>query len=359
MSVWDIEVEEVSGPWYPLERDGTPTEDAETDSEDDEKRSSSHSASDDERSRSRGSERFRRSSAPVNKRSGLLKLAHVVAPDFSRCAFEAVYVYLLSLLVDGTPSEPSALRQLLYGVDIPVAILFSAHLFIATARLVSWSVAKLRAVEDGLVSTAIFLLVLLLAALLLTACSIQFVLLTRGVKELLVRLAMTAWLSTYDSCFKYLVCLPRRRDPEDCMLPAWCQASGSNSTNSNTLDALVYDMIASSSQGQLIQMIQELQGQFLEPFVRLYAFATCAWAFSLGGAAWAAVQMLMSMYSGVVNAWHIFAHHRRRQLNGIVARMDALCTAAALRSIVHGKATPAEPIVIRALSPPSRCLLGK
>ncbi|KAH7971623.1 hypothetical protein HPB52_000652 [Rhipicephalus sanguineus] len=62
---------------------------------------------------------------------------------------------------------------------------------------------------------------------------------------------MTAWLSTYDSCNKYLVCLPRRRDPKDCMLPAWCQAPGS-STNSNTLDSFVYE-IASSGQGQLIQ----------------------------------------------------------------------------------------------------------
>ncbi|KAL1428110.1 hypothetical protein MTO96_017001 [Rhipicephalus appendiculatus] len=183
MSVWDIEVEEVSGPWYPLERDGTPTEDAETDSEDDEKRHSFDStSSDDERSRSRGSERFRRSPAPMDKRSGPLKLAHAVAPDLYRCAFDAGYVYLLTLLVEGTPSEHSALRQLLYEVHIPVAILFRAHLFVATTRLVSWSIAKLRAVEDGLVSTALFLLVLVLAVLLLTACSIHFVLMTRGIK---------------------------------------------------------------------------------------------------------------------------------------------------------------------------------
>ncbi|KAL1428111.1 hypothetical protein MTO96_017002 [Rhipicephalus appendiculatus] len=168
---------------------------------------------------------------------------------------------------------------------------------------------------------------------------------------------MTAWLSTYDSCYKYLVCLPRRRDPKDCMLPAWCQASGS-STNSNTLDSFVYEMITASSQGQLMQMIQELQGQSLEHFVRLYSFATCAWAFALGGAAWAAVKMLLSMYTGVVWAWRIFAHHKQRQLDGRAARMDALCTAAALRSIVHGKTRPAEPIIIRALSPPRRLFAG-
>lgn len=356
MCVWDIEVEEVSGPWYPLERDGTTTEDTETDSEDDEKRNSFHSTADDERCRSSGSERFRCSPAPRDKRSGLLMLADAVAPDLYRCAFDAAYVYMLTLLVEGTPSDPSGLRQLLCGVDIPVAILFRAHLFAATARLVSWSIAKLSAADDGLVPTILFLLVLLLAVLLLTACSIHFVLLTQGAKELLVRLAMTAWLSTYDSCNKYLVCLPRRRDPKDCMLPAWCQASGS-STNSNTLDSFVYEMIALSGQGQLIQMIQELRGQSLEHFVRLYAFATCAWAFALGGAARAAVKMLMSMYTGVVSAWRIFAHCRQRQLDGRTARMDAICAAAALRSIVHGKTTPAEPILIRALSPPCGWLL--
>lgn len=356
MCVWDIEVEEVSGPWYPLERDGTTTEDTETESEDEEKRNSFHSTTDDERCESRGSERFRWSPAPRDTRSDLLKLADAIAPDLYRCAFDAAYVYVLTSLVEGTPSEHSGLRQLLCGVDIPVAILFRAHLFVATARLVSWSIAKLSAANDGLVPTILFLLVLLLAVLLLTACSIHFVLLTQGAKELLVRFAMTAWLSTYDSCNKYLVCLPRRRDPKDCMLPAWCQASGS-STNSNTLDSFVYK-IASSGQGQLIQMIQELRGQSLEHFVRLYAFATCAWAFALGGAAWAAVKMLMSMYTGVASAWRIFAYRRQLQLDGRAARTDALCTAAALRSIVHGKATPTEPILIRALSPPCGWLLG-
>lgn len=360
MSIWDIEIEEVSGPWYPLERDtdGSPTEDAESDrdehNEDGEERDFLRGAADGDRSTGCGSETFRWSTVLGDKRrDSLLKLADDVAPDLFRSAFDAGYVFLLSLLVERAPSEHSALVLLLSGVEIPVSILLRAHLFVATARLVSWSVARLSAIADNLVSTALFLLVLLLAVLLLSVSSMQIVLLTQGTKELLERLAMTAWLSTYDSCDKYLVCLPRRRDSKYCTLPAWCQVSA-NSTNSSGLDAFVYDMLTRSDQGQLIQMIQEIRGQSLEYFVRLYAFATCAWAFALGDAAWAAVKMQRSMCTFTVSAWRISVRHRQRQLVGRAARMDALCTAAALRSIVHGKSTPAEPIVIRALSPPCR-----
>lgn len=268
MSTWDIEIEEVSGPWYPLERDtdGSPTEDAESDRDehngDGEERDFLRGAADGDRSTGCGSETSLWSTVLGNKRrDSLLKIADDVAPDLFRSAFDA--------------------------------------------------------------------------------------------GELLERLAMTAWLSTYDSCNKYLVCLPRIRDSKDCALPAWCQVSA-NSTNSSGLDAFVYDMLAMSDQGQLIQMIQEIRGQSLEYFVRLYAFATCAWAFALGDAAWAAVKMQRSMCTFTVSAWRISVRHRQRQLVGRAARMDALCTAAALRSIVHGKSTPAEPIVIRALSPPCR-----
>lgn len=92
------------------------------------------------------------------------------------------YVYLLTLLVEGTPSEDWALPQMLFGVEIPVVILSRAHLYVATARLMSWSVAKLRAFKEGLASCTLFLLVLLLAVLLLSAGSTHVLLLVQGIK---------------------------------------------------------------------------------------------------------------------------------------------------------------------------------
>ncbi|XP_049527664.1 uncharacterized protein LOC125947290 [Dermacentor silvarum] len=303
MSVWDIEVEEASsesanGPWYLLEKDtdGASSEDADSarliqDSEDyskdEEKLDYFKNLGDEERRRCRGVESFQRSPPPGDKGSGrrhsLLELADDVAPDLFRCAFDAGYVYLLTLLVERTPSEHSALHQMLSGVEIPVVMLSRAHLYVATARIVSWSVAKLRAIKDGLASSTLFLLVLLLAMLLLTAGSAHVVLLAQGVKGLFARLSMTAWLSTYEGCNKYLVCRPHSQDPMSCPLPAWCRVSR-NSTTSDVhgIDAFVYEMLAMSDQGQLVQMIKEMRGESLEYFVRLYAFATCAWAFSLG-----------------------------------------------------------------------------
>ncbi|XP_065291193.2 uncharacterized protein [Dermacentor albipictus] len=378
MSVWDIEVEEASsevahGPWYLLEKDtdGASSEDAETgkllkdsedDSEDEEKLDFFKRVGGGERSRSRDVESFQRSPQRGDKRSGrrhsLLELAYDVAPELLRCAFEAGYVYLLTWLVEETPSEDWALPQMLSGVEIPVVILSRAHLYVVTARLMSWSVAKLRAIEEGVASCTLFLLVLLLAVLLLSAGSAHVLLLVQGMKGLLGRLAMTAWLSTYEGCNKYLVCRPHKRDPKTCTLPTWCRVSR-NSTTSDALwiDAFVYEALAMSDQGQLIQAIKEMHGESLEHFARLYAFATCAWAYALVAATWAAAKMQMTMYADVISAWRVFVRHAQRQLDVHATRTDALRTAAALRSIVYGKPTRPEPILIRVPSPPCGWLL--
>lgn len=104
-------------------------------------------------------------------------------------------------------------------------------------------------------------------------------------------------------------------------------------------------------------MIKEMHGESLEYFARLYAFATCAWAFALGAATWAAAKMQMTMYADVVFAWRVFAHHAQRQLDVRATRTDALRTAGALRSIVYGKPTRPDPILIRVPSPPCGWLL--
>lgn len=227
--------------------------------------------------------------------------------------------------------------RLLTDLRVPALIVVESLIF-AGPDVVLWlCLDALRKEKHGAPFAVLLLTRLLYTVWLVVWFKANGPLLASGFSMMLDRFVMAAFLYTYDGYSKYLVCSPRTLldlcAPGTCALPAVCQKpSGRSTEDILQACACLYEMLATSQHGEIIQMHHEKYGPHMRNFVRDNALAACVWMIALCLAALVTFYMFKVIWDDVAAALLFCKCYTAEQRKG-ATRSDAL-HAAVLRLLV-------------------------
>ncbi|XP_049527661.1 uncharacterized protein LOC125947287 [Dermacentor silvarum] len=198
----------------------------------------------------------------------------------------------------------------LLGLDLAIRVISTATLYSGLAQLVYWVAGELRAIRNRhlypwLAST----LVLLLNALLFTACIANVALLLRGIAEMLSWFLLAGLLATYESFSKHLTCA--LQGPNTVRQPLLDSCPTSPNVTTPCWGARLYVRLAESENGHKVEAMYEFSEGSFVTFMVWLSFAAGVFSLVLTLVAKDAVKREKKMYAYVLNALRIYSAHKR------------------------------------------------
>ncbi|XP_049526123.1 uncharacterized protein LOC125946620 [Dermacentor silvarum] len=280
--------------------------------------------------------------------SAYTRLDNAMTPIILACILSFVVQPLLMLLHKmALRVFPSPLR-LLVGLEVPSLIVIKTFLFVLPVGVVSLFVEEMREAEDAVLTTAAFLIRLLVNVLLISSRGGNIPLLVTFFERMLARIVFTVLLYTYEGYSKYLVCQPRTLTglyaPVKCVLPSWCKQAlaGRDPKDTFLRASCLYHKLSMSDEGAMLQSHHLEYGHRLNNFARDNAVGACVWVSAMVLSVLMTIDMAKTLCADVAATWRFCRRYREQRSAGLTWR-DAFSMAAKgtlSEAIEHNETAP-------------------
>ncbi|KAL1486681.1 hypothetical protein MTO96_046849 [Rhipicephalus appendiculatus] len=223
--------------------------------------------------------------------------------------------------------------RLLVGLEVPALLLIRTLAFALPVGVASLFVDEMRESEDGVATTIAFLVRLLINAAIVVSGGGNIPLLLTSFKRMGARIIFVLLLYAYEKYSKYLVCQRRTLAdlyaPEQCVLPSWCKLAQEGSDPEDTFRraSCMYQRLAMSDEGAMLQSHHQEYGPNLNNFGRDNAIGACVWVSTIVLSLLVTWDMAKTVYADVLACWRLCGRYREKRRGGLAWR-DALRAAA-------------------------------
>ncbi|XP_077524112.1 uncharacterized protein LOC144135254 [Amblyomma americanum] len=226
---------------------------------------------------------------------------------------------------------------------MPALIAFESAIYVGPEFVMYFCLPALRRAGNVGPFAAWLLMKLCYTTWMVASSKVNGPLLVSGFKMMRDRAVMASTFYAHNSYSKYLVCRPRTLPDlygsRTSALPEIChEPSGLSREDILKACACLYEMLASSEHGELIQMHHDKYGAYMENFVLDNALGACVWVFALCNALWTAVSMVKMLLGDMVALTILYLSYTRQRRRGSTRR--GAFHAALLALLTTGKPLP-------------------